>query len=173
MKNAIQVLILLIASFSCVHWAGAKEAECDNPNSVKIVTLEELSRKTGKDGDDIWLSIMGEVYDVTSGRDFYGEGGPYSVFSGRDGSVPFITGVFTPEEAKKSLTDTLSPAQLVSLEQWRTFYADNEKYPLIGLLEGSLYDKDGNPTEELKTVRERIANFVPPQTKERQSATKP
>jgi predicted heme/steroid binding protein len=134
-------------------------------------TEGELLGKTGKDGGDIWISIMGEVYDVTSGRDFYGEGGPYSVFSGRDGSVPFITGVFTPEEAKKSLIDTLSAAQLVSLEQWRTFYADNEKYPLIGLLEGSLYDKDGNPTEELKTVRERIANFVPPEKKERPSAT--
>ena len=171
MKDAVRILILLIASLSCIQWAFAKEAECDNKNSVKIVTEEELSRKTGKDGGDIWLSIMGEVYDVTSGRDFYGEGGSYSIFSGRDGSVPFITGVFTPEEAKKSLVDTLSPAQLVSLDQWRKFYADNEKYPLIGLLEGSLYDKDGNPTEELKTVRERIANFDPPKKKERPGAT--
>ena len=85
--------------------------------------------------------------------------------------IPFVSGVFTPEEAKKSLIDTLSSAQLVLLEEWRKFYADNEKYPLIGLLVGSLYDKDRNPMEELKTVRERIANFVPPQKKERPCAT--
>lgn len=109
---------------------------------------------------------MGEVFDVTSGAAFYGEGGSYSVFSGRDGSVPFITGVFTAEEAKKSLMD-ISAAQLVSLETWRKFYSDNEKYPLVGLLEGRLYDKDGNPTDEMKTVKERIANFVPPEKKKR------
>lgn len=109
---------------------------------------------------------MGEVFDVSSGAAFYGEGGSYSVFSGRDGSVPFITGVFTAEEAKKSLMD-ISAAQLVSLETWRKFYADNEKYPFVGLLEGRLYDKDGNPTDEMKTVKERIANFVPPVKKKR------
>ena len=27
----------------------------------------------------------------------------------------------------------------------------------MGVLEGSLYDKDGNPTEEMKKVQERIA----------------
>jgi hypothetical protein len=48
---------------------------------------------------------------------------------------------------------------------------ENEKYPLIGLLEGRLYDKDGNPMEELKTERERIADFVPPEKKKRPSAT--
>jgi hypothetical protein len=107
---------------------------------------------------------MGEVYDVTSGAAFYGEGCSYSVFSGRDASVPFMTGVFTAEEAKKSLMD-ISAAQLVSLETWQKFYADNEKYPRVGLLEGRLYDKDGNPTDEMNRIKERIANFVPPEKK--------
>jgi sRNA-binding protein len=35
-----------------------------------------------------------------------------------------------------------------------TFWAG--KYPFIGLLEGELYDKDGNPTEALLQARERI-----------------
>lgn len=39
----------------------------------------------------------------------------------------------------------------------RKFYADSEKYHFVGVLEGQLYDKDGNPTEELKKVQERIA----------------
>lgn len=114
---------------------------------------------------------MGEVYDVTSGRPFYGEGGSYSVFAGRDGSVPFITGKFTEEEANKSLTETLSAAQLKSLEGWRKFYADSEKYHLVGLLQGSLYDEHGNPTEELKTVRETIENYVPPPKRKRETTS--
>lgn len=114
---------------------------------------------------------MGEVYDVTSGKSFYGEGGSYSVFSGRDASVPFITGKFTAEEAKKSINEELSDQQLFSLEGWRKFYADSEKYPLVGVLAGSLYDSDGNPTPELVTVRERIENYEPPNKKKKDTAS--
>ena len=34
-------------------------------------------------GGDIYLAIMGRVFDVTRGRDFYGPGGGYSFFSGK------------------------------------------------------------------------------------------
>ena len=109
---------------------------------------------------------MGEVFDVTSGRSFYSEGSAYSVFAGRDGSVPFITGVFTEEETKKS-TEVLSASQLSALDSWRKFYADSDKYKFVGLLEGRFYDKDGNPTEETKSAREKIANYVPPERKKK------
>ena len=114
---------------------------------------------------------MGEVYDVTPGRSFYGPGGSYHVFAGRDGSVPYVTGKFTADEAKKSLVEALSPAQLVALDGWRKFYEEKDKYPFVGLLEGSLYDKDGNPTEELKTVRDLIANFEPPAKKKKETTS--
>ena len=123
---------------------------------VRVVTKDELSKKTGVDTDEIWLSIMGEVYDVSSGKQYYGEGSGYSIFAGRDGSVPFITGVFTPEEADKSI-DVLEDKQLHSLDHWAKFYREEDKYPFIGLLEGYLYDKDGNPTEKLIQIRETIA----------------
>jgi predicted heme/steroid binding protein len=128
-------------------------------NAVRIVSQEELAGKVAKDGDsepELWLSILGEVYDVSSGAKFYGEGGPYGIFAGRDGSVPFITGTFTPEEALKGL-DVLDSNQLNSLDNWRKSYEDNEKYPFVGLLEGRLYDKDGNPTEELIAGRLQMA----------------
>lgn len=114
---------------------------------------------------------MGEVYDVTSGRSFYGEGGSYHIFAAKDGSVPFITGKFTDDEAKKSLTETLSAAQLVSLEGWRKFYEEKDEYPLVGLLAGSLYDSEGNPTEELKAVRDMIDNYEPPSKKKKDTST--
>lgn len=119
---------------------------------LRVVTSEELATKTAQHGDEIWLSIMGEVFDVSKGREFYAEGG-YSVFAGRDGSVPFVTGKFTPEEADKSI-EILEPAQLKALDDWRAFYVkEKEKYPQIGWLEGYLYDKEGNPSELLQKVR--------------------
>jgi predicted heme/steroid binding protein len=143
-------MIFLFASIFLLFTSAA--------NGVRIVSKEELAGKVaGKDGDsELWLSILGEVYDVSSGAKFYGEGGPYGIFAGRDGSVPFITGTFTPEEALKGL-DVLDSNQLNSLDNWRKSYEDNEKYPFVGLLEGRLYDKDGNPTEELIAARVQIA----------------
>jgi hypothetical protein len=44
MKNAVRLVILLIGSFACIQRADANKAECDNPNSVRIVTEDELSR---------------------------------------------------------------------------------------------------------------------------------
>jgi predicted heme/steroid binding protein len=141
-------MIFLLASLVLLFASAA--------NAVRVVSEEELAGKVGKDGDELWLSILGEVYDVSSGAKFYGEGGPYGIFAGRDGSVPFITGTFTPEEALKGL-DVLDSHQLNSLDNWRKSYEDNEKYPFVGLLDGRLYDKDGNPTEELTAARVQMA----------------
>jgi hypothetical protein len=61
-------MIFLLASLALL-FAGAA-------NAVRIVSKEELAGKVGKDGDsELWLSIVGEVYDVSSGAKFYGEGG--------------------------------------------------------------------------------------------------
>lgn len=116
--------------------------------------------KIGEENGEIWLSIMGEVYDVTTGREYYG-GGPvgYGIFAGRDASVSFVSGDFTEEGAKKS-TDTLTDSQLKSLDHWRKFYADHKTYFLVGVLEGRFYDKEGNPTEELKKLKERMSTIV-------------
>jgi hypothetical protein len=40
-------------------------------------------------------SIAGHVFDVTNGREFYGQGGGYEFFTFRDGSRAFTTGDFT------------------------------------------------------------------------------
>ena len=101
------------------------------------------------------------LLQVSSGKDHYSEG-PYSIFAGRDSSVCFATGVFTEEEAEKSAA-SLTPAQINSLERWRTFYAEGKKkkkknkYPFKGyLVHPRWYDNEGNPTEELMEVRTKL-----------------
>jgi Cytochrome b5-like Heme/Steroid binding domain len=124
--------------------------------TLRMVTKEELEFHDGNQTDTLWLSIMSKVFDVTAGPEYYAPDAPYRVFVGRDANVPFITGVFNPDEAEKPLTE-LENHQLFALEHWSQFYDDEEKYPFIGLLVGELYDKDGNPTESMKKVREKIA----------------
>lgn len=50
--------------------------------SGKLFTKEELSKFTGRDNTPVYLAILGEVFDVSSGRKHYGEGGGYHFFSG-------------------------------------------------------------------------------------------
>lgn len=141
---------LLVLAISFVWRCIATET------SLRVVTREELAVHDGKQNDALWLSILGEVYDVTAGKEYYGENGPYSVFVGKDGSVPFVTGAFTEEEAAKPLS-VLEPQQMYGIENWRSFYETEEKYKYIGVLEGVLYDRDGNPTDELLRLRGVLA----------------
>ena len=48
----------------------------------RIFTKEELSQFTGANDGEVYLAILGNVYDVTKGRKHYGVGGGYHFFSG-------------------------------------------------------------------------------------------
>eukprot|EP00927_Polykrikos_kofoidii_P077993 TRINITY_DN74877_c0_g1_i1.p1 TRINITY_DN74877_c0_g1~~TRINITY_DN74877_c0_g1_i1.p1 ORF type:complete len:471 (-),score=76.26 TRINITY_DN74877_c0_g1_i1:95-1438(-) len=40
----------------------------------------------GEGPPQLLTSVLGRVYDVTSGKEFFGSGGPYEMFAGRDGT---------------------------------------------------------------------------------------
>ena len=51
------------------------------------LSLEELHHYDGKSNEKILISLLGVLYDCTAGgADFFGEGGPYKAFAGRDAS---------------------------------------------------------------------------------------
>lgn len=56
------------------------------------MTLKELRKYdgTGPDGR-VLTGVLGKIYDVTKGKRFYGPGGPYSGFAGRDASRGLAT----------------------------------------------------------------------------------
>ena len=140
-----------VGALAFLFMRGVSSAEAP----VRVVTKDELGERNGHNGDSIWIGILGEVYDVSSGERFYGKDGPYRIFAGRDGSVCFMTGVFTEEEAAKSVT-ILSKDQLLGLDNWRQSYVDNEAYAFVGVLDGELYDGTGSPTPLLQQVRRDI-----------------
>lgn len=81
-----------------VGTGSATNADLTNviANGGRIFTTSELKQYTGEDPDKpIYLAILGQVFDVTKGKEHYGKGGGYGFFSGRDGTRAFVTGDFT------------------------------------------------------------------------------
>ncbi|KAJ8947690.1 hypothetical protein NQ318_001528 [Aromia moschata] len=55
-------------------------------------TVEELKKYDGTQEDGrVLVAVNGSVYDVTRGKRFYGPGGPYAAFGGKDASRGLAT----------------------------------------------------------------------------------
>eukprot|EP00193_Tetraselmis_chui_P001762 CAMPEP_0177752152 /NCGR_PEP_ID=MMETSP0491_2-20121128/764_1 /TAXON_ID=63592 /ORGANISM="Tetraselmis chuii, Strain PLY429" /LENGTH=295 /DNA_ID=CAMNT_0019267331 /DNA_START=72 /DNA_END=959 /DNA_ORIENTATION=+ len=116
----------------------------------RAFTQDELSKFTGAGDTPIYISILGQVFDVTKGRRHYGPGQAYSVFAGRDASRSFITGEFEGQEVRSDVTG-LEPQEMKGLLEWRGFY--HETYVFKGYLADSLYyDGEGEPKALLAEV---------------------
>ncbi|EDL95001.1 neuron derived neurotrophic factor, isoform CRA_b [Rattus norvegicus] len=75
---------------------------------VRLFTEEELARYSGEEEDQpIYLAVKGVVFDVTSGKEFYGRGAPYNALAGKDSSrgVAKIL-VSLPRSWKPSMTSS-------------------------------------------------------------------
>jgi membrane-associated progesterone receptor component len=93
-------------------------------------TLAELTEYDGSDlSKPLLVAIRGRVYDVGRGRDFYGPGGPYGMFAGKDCTRALAKLAFDPELFTGDLGG-LDQEELDRLEEWiETFEA---KYRCVG-----------------------------------------
>lgn len=117
---------------------------------TRIFTEEELSA-AAKRQRPLLLVVVGDVYDVSAGKEFYAaaRGNEYQGFAdGADASRAFLTADFEADA-----TDDLSgllPGQCLGIEHWRQFYANHTKYVHVGRLHGRYYDAHGAPTDALR-----------------------
>ena len=102
------------------------------------LTTAELSQFDGRKDSKkpILLAVKGRIFDVTRGRDFYGDGGPYNCFAGRDCSLAFAK-VSTKEEHMNADCENLYAMEIDCLNDWVRRL--EEKYPEIGKVTDSLY----------------------------------
>jgi membrane-associated progesterone receptor component len=108
------------------------------PVLFRVYTPPTLQKYNGTNGMPVYLSVRGRVFDVTSSANFYGPGGPYSNFSGKDASRGLACGSYDMDMFKASLTgpldtlEDLGPSEMASLKDWEDRFL--EKYPIIGKL---------------------------------------
>ena len=67
----------------------------------RVFTKEELAKYVDT-SKGLKVAICGQVFDVSSGAEFYAKGAGYGFFAGRDASLAFATGNF-----KTNLTDNV------------------------------------------------------------------
>lgn len=97
-----------------------------NNKSERLFTKTELQQFNGENNPELYLSILGIVYDVSKGKKHYGKGETYHYFVGRDASRSFVTGKFNDEEDNE-LVDDFGFDELKSLQHWIKFYRKDYK----------------------------------------------
>ncbi|XP_043687056.1 membrane steroid-binding protein 2-like [Telopea speciosissima] len=102
------------------------------PVQLGEITEEELRVYNGSDPKKpLLMAIKGNVYDVSMSRMFYGPGGPYALFAGRDASRALALMSFDPQDLTGNL-EGLEPDELEVLQDWE--YKFMEKYVKVGQL---------------------------------------
>lgn len=117
-------------------------------DQLRTFTLDDLRQYDGKDGRPIYISIGGKVFDCTMGVSFYGPGGPYEMFAGRD--ISLAAAKFSKEEKyldQPSLID-ITPAEKDSFFHFYNMLYG--KYHMIGLLDGINY------AEQLEQMKAKV-----------------
>jgi membrane-associated progesterone receptor component len=110
---------------------GEKEEEGEAkkvPSHYGNLTKDQLKAYTGKDeSKPLLVGINGKIYDVTSGSEFYGPGGPYNLFTGIDASRALGKMSFKPEDLAGG-TEDLSQSEKDILFDWEQKFKSKYKY---------------------------------------------
>lgn len=113
------------------HEAESIAQECSQHRPLDV----SLARK--HDGS-VLLAVLGRVFNVTTGLEFYGPKETYRVFAGRECSYNMAITSTKKKSIAKSLEDT-TEKQLEHLNEtyWLTYV---DKYPIVGVLSDSPFD---------------------------------
>ncbi|KAF5206000.1 Membrane steroid-binding protein [Thalictrum thalictroides] len=94
------------------------------------LTKEQLKQFDGSDSSKpIYVAIKGRIFDVSTGKSFYGPGGSYYMFAGKDASRALGKMSKNEEDVTDSL-DGLTDKEMGVLDDWEKKF--EAKYPVVG-----------------------------------------
>lgn len=103
----------------------------DNSQNLRAFTPEEIAEYDGTDPNKpIYMAVKGVVFDVTSGKDFYGKGKSYNALVGKDATRAVALWSLEKKDLTHDVTG-LTEKQLNGLND----VFDNvyrAKYPIVG-----------------------------------------
>ncbi|CAL4917430.1 unnamed protein product [Urochloa decumbens] len=111
------------------------------PVQVGEITEEELRQYDGSDPEKpLLMAIKGQIYDVSQSRMFYGPGGAYALFAGKDASRALAKMSFEQQDLNGDISD-LTPMELGSLNDWE--YKFTSKYVKVGTITRAASAEEG------------------------------
>jgi membrane-associated progesterone receptor component len=93
----------------------SKQEEADSTTGT--FTPPTLKPYNGEKDMPVYLAVRGKVFDVTPGRNFYGPGGPYENFAGKDASRGLACGSFDEDMLTKDLNGPLDDLKGLGAEE--------------------------------------------------------
>ncbi|KAL1464621.1 hypothetical protein WDU94_004251 [Cyamophila willieti] len=135
--NIFLVVIIVVLIYKILRGQQTPPLPPPEPELPKMkkrdFTTEELKAYDGNGPDGrILIGVNHKVFDVTKGKRFYGPGGPYAAFAGRDASRAFATFTVAPGKDEYDDLSDLTPAEWESVREWEEQI--DSKYTFIGKL---------------------------------------
>ncbi|KAH6770866.1 membrane-associated progesterone binding protein 3 [Perilla frutescens var. hirtella] len=111
------------------------------PVQLGEITAEELKLYDGADPKKpLLMAIKGQIYDVSQSRMFYGPGGPYALFAGKDASRALAKMSFEEKDLTGDVSG-LGVFELEALQDWE--YKFMSKYVKVGTVKATVPVSDG------------------------------
>ncbi|KAI6672328.1 hypothetical protein NL676_000234 [Syzygium grande] len=122
------------------------------PVQLGEISEEELRQYDGADPKKpLLMAIKGQIYDVSQSRMFYGPGGPYALFAGKDASRALAKMSFEEKDLTGDISG-LGPFELDALQDWE--YKFMSKYVKVGTIK-TIPVTEGASTAESAEVADK------------------
>ncbi|XP_028179001.1 membrane-associated progesterone receptor component 1-like [Ostrinia furnacalis] len=136
--NLVLVAVIVYLIYKIIQSKFESEVELPPPPKPlpkirKDLTVAELKKYDGTQADGrVLLAVNGVIFDVTRGKRFYGPGGPYSAFAGKDATRGLATGEVAASDKEYDDVSDLKDEELASAKEWEEQF--REKYDIVGRL---------------------------------------
>ena len=152
--TVLQLLALLRTPRTPHNYPGSDMAPAES--APRPFTEAELAEYDGTDGASIYIAVKDPwseqttVFDMRSSVSFYGPGGPYHVFAGKNATHGLAKSSVDSAQVTGDL-ELLTEHEKDTHMQWYAKFSS--KYPKVGYLVAEpSYKVESNPTESKKDV---------------------
>ncbi len=120
---------MVLSSRSFITVTKTQRSRPHEEMSVRQFTAPELAEFDGSKRPEIYLSVFGDVFNVTAGVDFYGPGKGYNVFAGNEVTRCLGKMQISKVEANCGWAN-LSEEHVKIARDWHSKF--QVKYPIVG-----------------------------------------
>uniref|UniRef100_A0A7E4ZWT9 Cytochrome b5 heme-binding domain-containing protein n=1 Tax=Panagrellus redivivus TaxID=6233 RepID=A0A7E4ZWT9_PANRE len=102
------------------------------PLPKQDMTVEQLRKYNGTDDEHICIALLGEIFDVTRGKNFYGPDTAYAPLAGHDATRALANMDLKLVQEEYDDPSTLSEVDKDEAKNWADTF--RVKYPVVGRL---------------------------------------